>query len=153
MTVLTVLFRVAKILEVDEVDLEMKSPPKALPHAKITILRVLQVWVFNDSIICCDNKNLNIMSINGFNVKLHPKSDRITQEDIYQFLDKKSHPCKLTGWRQTTQTCKIPAAAGTLAMFGKLDGKLSTLEERYISYGAEKDLDLLWIKSTSSCLV
>jgi len=150
---LTVLFRVANFLDVDEVKLEVKSPPKDLPHAKITILRVLQVWVFNDSIICCDNKNLNIMSIKGFNVKLHPKSDRITQEDVYQFLDKKSHPCTLIGWSQTSQECKIPADVGTLNTCGRLCETLSTLEERYISYGAEKNLHLLWITSPYSCLV
>jgi superfamily II DNA/RNA helicase len=45
--------RVADFLGINVSHLQVTSPPAHMPPAKITILRILQVWVFSDTLIEC----------------------------------------------------------------------------------------------------
>ena len=85
--------RVAGFLAIPSDAIVPSQPPVNMPHSKVTILRIIQAWVFNDAIIQCQAKNL-MKNINGdtYTVELQHKSDAVKRSISYKFSPKIDTP-------------------------------------------------------------
>lgn len=85
--------RVAEFLGINESRLRVGAPPSKLPRAKLTILRVLQVWVFSESIIECKPSALVPASDGSVNLSIKGTgSNKISEKELSQVLNKKQQP-------------------------------------------------------------
>lgn len=136
--------RVADFFGLDANILKVTAPPYLFDHSVITILRIIQVWVFHETIIQCDPQNCKAgISENDFTLLLGKKSDRIEQKHLEQVLMKDRHVYALRGDIEFVQQ-------GTFEIVGDL-GILCGMtfqkdfECKLLSYSTEKNLDLVWI--------
>ena len=138
--------RVADFFKVDEAVVRLKQPPTLLPHAMITILRCIQAWVFNETIIECNPaKFLSGISPDGMEVKLKSPSDHVTSDLLNEILDPDRHQFRLEGLIEIVQE-------GNFSYQGDFSVKdaANLLQQRFISYAAEKGLQVVmfWDKDT-----
>ncbi|GKY93331.1 hypothetical protein MPSEU_000300700 [Mayamaea pseudoterrestris] len=129
--------RVATYFNLDEALLRVAEPPSHMPHAKITVLRVLQAWVFCDSVIECCAYVRNGDPVATYALECLPKSDNITYEHLEQVLSKERHRFSLSGYVKAEQHFRIKYLDGGL-LCGRYD-------ERFLSYATEKGISLVWL--------
>lgn len=128
--------RVADFFDLDHSVLQVKVPPQRMPHSKITALRVIQVWVFHDSVIECRPKNFTKgRSKAGHTLELAKRSHVVTKDDLEQVLCSDRHPFTLTGLVKFEQRGKFEATDGKDVSTSL---SLAYLEERFISFAADK---------------
>ncbi len=87
--------RVAEFLGINEIKLQVESPPVHMPHYKTTILRVLKVWVFSDAIIECRPPKV-ARSPDGSVTVVLPQKQVILEEHLSQILTKDRHPYRFS---------------------------------------------------------
>ena len=120
----------------------MKSPPKDMSNDRITTLRVIQTWVFHETIIGCSPRKLK--DEGGITVKLKPRSDKINEENLRQFLRENRHRCDLLGYCEVRQSTTFKNSDGLSEIVSILH-EPSKEEQRFLSYAVEKGINLLWI--------
>jgi hypothetical protein len=139
--------RVADFLSISTNDLELDAPPLFMPHSKVTLLRVIQVWVFNDSIIECRPRPFTKgVSGDKMRIDLGKNSKRIDDEHLHQILSKGRHPFALHGYQEIEQRGSFEIQ-GASSDSGMVSGDF---EERFLSYAVEKEINVAWITSPSS---
>ena len=130
--------RVGDFLGISGDLIAVKKPPVRMPPGKVAILRVIQAWVFNDSVIECTPENYTQgLSNTTFSVDIEKKSDRVENKHLLQVLSEERHPFELKGYGSVRQTGR----------FSKVDGSefvFSEFEERLLSYTSEKNFALAW---------
>jgi hypothetical protein len=129
--------RVAEFFEIDEKNLRLEQPPSTMPHSKINVLRVIQVWVFHDSLIECvpKMKFKAAYEDKSFPLRLTGQSGVITDALLKQVLSSDRHPFELTRTVRTSQS----ASCVDLGTSPFLNGA----EDRFLSFVIEKDISLL----------
>lgn len=132
--------RVADFMGIDAESLCVAKPPVLMEHSKVTLLRVLQVWVFSETII----ESIQAAETSPEDaVTLSLTGDTITSSHLEQILDPERHPFAIVSNRETVQSGSfIPITLDdcdfSMALF------LSEFECRFVSYGIEKSLDVFW---------
>jgi hypothetical protein len=86
--------RVAERLGVSLEALEMKSPPNLMNKAKINVLRILQCWMFYDTMIVQSPSKNTIKSIKG-GVSIKLDGPPINRGHLAQILDEDRHKYEL----------------------------------------------------------
>lgn len=134
--------RVSEFLKIPNDLIEISSPPRSMPHGKVTILRILQVWVFNETLIQFDPQSVSFEKTQSdVVVPLLQNSARIETKNLDQiFKDKKRHPFSLIG-----QSCVETKGSITL-VFDDMHERydiLESLQERLISYSTEKEIEVV----------
>ena len=138
--------RVSDFFEIDDKLLKLQEPPRTMPHAKLNVLRVLQVWVFYDSLIeCKPNAISGIVQGKIYDLSLGQKSPQITMQHLDQVLCRKRHPCEIVCPQRTEKS-------GSYRLLDGHDSKLEELQMRFLSYGAEKGLQVLTYDDNSGIL-
>ena len=123
--------RVAEHLKIDSDFLDIESFP--LNHSKVNILRVLQVWVFHDTIIVRPPSKPHIENSNwGMSINL--VGPPIGRQHLSQILDERRHKFEILNKGQIyTQGSFRPA----LNEFSEKEFDL-----RFASYALEKKIDI-----------
>lgn len=144
--------RVATFLGIHESRLQMPTPPVHMPHSKLTILRVLKVWVFSDSILESTQPKIN-KTLNDEIILTVPKrqkgSDAITEERLNEILVVDRHPYKIIE-RQSI------SGSGTFETDGPFSLSLSiedTLQNRFVSYMCAVDIDMAVLQDDDNTFV
>ena len=142
--------RVAHFVGINEALLVVNCPPRNMPHGKVTILRIIQVWVFHETVIQLDPKKFQKKTSEmGTRIALQPKSDQIESEDLEQILLKERHPYTLEGSSEVVQKGSFEySSTGNTSSLG--DEFLKRLEAHLISYATEKGIDGAWISFSDS---
>lgn len=145
--------RVADFVGVQEGTLAVTKPPSNMPHGKITVLRVIQVWVFHETVIQLDPKRYQkTMSKKGTRIALQSRSDQIEKEDLHQILMPERHSHILESSSEIVQK-------GSFEYFPKddtcsLGNEFSDrLERHLISYATEKGAEGAWVAFSDSLCV
>lgn len=129
--------RVAEFVGVDVDDIHVEKPPVQMEHAKITLLRVIQVWVFSDTMI----ESIQAASATEGAVTLTFTGDTVTASHLEQVLDPERHPFAFVSNRTINQNGSFsPVSDDDFSM----NAFLSDFESRLVSFGVEKSIDLLW---------
>jgi len=124
--------RVAGCLNVHVDVLEVEQPPRTMPHAKINILRILQVWLFYDTMIM-QNPYSTIDTSGTISVEL--EGPPITRDHLEQILDPKRHPFRITNRGNLVQRGHFDPAKDKDCFF-------HSFETRFTSYMLEKKISL-----------
>lgn len=120
--------RVSEHLEIDPKALEIEHP---LNHSKVNILRILQVWIFYETIIVQSPSKRLTESVNGFEINL--VGPPIGRQHLSQILDDR-HKFEILSKGQ------INAQGRFGSMFSDLSEK--EFELRFASYALEKKIDM-----------
>ena len=129
--------RVANFIGVDSSTLQVKTPPTKMAHSKITLLRVIQVWCFHDSLI----ESLHVGEPIGNSFPVFLTKNKVSETQLLQVLDKKRHDFLLENKRCIDQKGKLTLVGDqTFNSEDFIDG----FEGRFISYGLEKEIDIMW---------
>ncbi len=84
--------RVASALNLKVGNLYVQQPPCSMSFEALTILRILQVWVFQDSIIKLVHKpSLNIQNLDNDKFAIELSGDTVSDAHFQQILDKEKH--------------------------------------------------------------
>jgi HrpA-like RNA helicase len=132
--------RVADFLGINEDRLRMEVPPAHMPQAKITVLRLLQVWVFSDTMIECAPTTSLKKSPNGsMSLTLSSNSHALKEEHLAQVLDSDRHPHTIASIQRIDQ-------AGTFVRLDPFhfESFVDEFEPRLLSYVIAEDVGLAW---------
>ena len=136
--------RVAERLSIGTAVLEMETPPYYMPEAKLNILRILQVWLFHDTMIVQNPAKSKVASFDDGSMSIQLDGPPITKNHLKQILDPDLHPCEIVN-------------KGKIVMNGSFDSTcldeewFDSFEIRLVSYALEKDIDFVFYW-TGSCL-
>ena len=129
--------RVADFIRVDSSTLQVKTPPTKMAHSKLTLLRVLQVWCFHDSLI----ESIHVSEPVGNSYPVFLSKNKVNETHLLQVLDKERHDFVLENKRCIDQKGKLTLVGDqTFNSDDFMDG----FEGRFISYGIEKGIDVMW---------
>ena len=139
--------RVANLFNIRPEFLDMESPPRSMVPAKLAILRVIQVWVFNDTMIEWTPEKLpKENEANEYVVPLLSKSNQISVEHFDGILKKERHPFEIRLIRTVEQV-------GLVKPSQEMDDSLSgVLDERLVSYAIEQGLAIVCYRSKKVCI-
>jgi len=134
--------RVAQCLDVRAEVLEMKTPPKSMGYAKINILRILQIWLFHDTMIqhskSSKRRGDTVNIVNG-TISIPLEGPPISRDHLAQVLDENRHPFELVNRGKVVKTGSFDPAHLELEAGAAY---LQSLDIRFISYVLEKGIDL-----------
>ena len=132
--------RVAERLSIGTAALELENPPYLMPETKVNILRILQVWLFHDTMIIQNPaKNKLDLSSDG-SISIPLDGPPISDKHLKQILDPDLHPYKLL-------------KEGKVTLQGSFDSILANLEDfetRFVSYVLDKGIDFAYYLMGSS---
>lgn len=129
--------RVADFLQLPASTLDVDAPPVKMPHAKISLLRVLQTWVFHDSVIqSSPREHAGGATEDAYAIELLKKSDPIEDKHLEKLLHPGRHPYQLQKAKKTEQR-------GTFSL-GDKGFDFDAFHERFLSYATEKSHDVIW---------
>jgi hypothetical protein len=132
--------RVADFVGLDPSLLKLQEPISKAPHAKLSLLRIIQVWVFHETIIEYHPPSQTKVNADGsFPVRL--KGSRgLEEEHLASLLRKDRYPFSLKTHSEIEQTGGFTGGAEfDLVAF------LVGFEERFVSYAIQKGLDVCWL--------
>ena len=134
--------RVAKQLGSHPDALRISMPPVHMPHSKLTILRILQVWVFPHSIIeCVPAGTAHTLTLGGA---------RVEEQHFEQVLDRNRHPFSIVSENALEYTGHFtPVKDGP---FVKADFFMD-LECRLVSFACELECSFFWFSSDTDLLL
>lgn len=129
--------RVAEFTGINVESLFVDKPPAQMEHSKVTLLRVIQVWVFSDTMI----ESIQAATAVGGAVTLSLTGDHVTPSHLEQVLDPERHPFAFVCNREILQS-------GTFTPVSDDDFSMSTFlsdfESRLVSFAVENSIDLFW---------
>lgn len=136
----SILSRVAEFVKIDPGLLKAPAPPARMPHSKVTMLRILQVWVFCDTII--EHKPLSIKPSADGSVSIAVKSSiEIKEAHLDKLFRGDRHPYTLCSNTEVEQTGGfIPFEGEAFELMEFLTG----FEQRFLSFVIEKEFNLAW---------
>ena len=138
--------RVADRLNVPMDFLEVEEPPFEAPHAKITILRVLQTWLFHDTMIeLSKKKELKASDDGTFTIELSGPS--VEPKHLLQVLDADRHPFQILNRVKTIHSGSFVAGDAYLVDTTEY---FCHFECRVVSYALENHIDVVVYDSGSS---
>lgn len=144
-TCLSLCRRVADFSGVSDDLLRVTIPPSQLPHAMVTVLRIIQVWVFHETVIQFDPATVHIGRFkDGLTLDLLKKSDRIERSHLEQVLSTGRHPFTLKGHCEVRLKGTFSYKVGDVRNRSDVqffDG----FEERLISFSTEKGKSVAWV--------
>ena len=119
--------------------LTVRVPPFSLHHSKLTVLRVIQVWVFSEIIEYKPLAHIKAKSAGPFVVPIRTVGGGGDLEESHlESLFRKNHSYCLKTRAEVEQTGGIvPLDSAPYDYFGGFAG-------RFASYGVDKELDLWW---------
>jgi hypothetical protein len=130
--------RVGNFLGIPDDLIAVTDPPMRMAHSKVLVLRIIQAWVFRDSVIECHPESFSVgASDSTFSVDLEKGSGTIEEGHLYQFLNKDRHPFDLKRYCEVQQNGSFDLAEGKQFLF-------SSFEERLISFAVDKGILLAW---------
>ena len=138
--------RVALFLGINETRLQVAVPPVHMPHYKLTILRILKVWVFSDNILEAKASKVQKASNGTVTLSIPKNQPSITEAMLDQVLMKPRHPYKILERRSI-------GGVGTFETDGTLpfaDSVEQTLQSRFVSYMCVVGIDVA-ILEDSQC--
>eukprot|EP00980_Cylindrotheca_fusiformis_P013993 scaffold3651_cov104-Cylindrotheca_fusiformis.AAC.1 len=129
--------RVAGLFGINEDKLVLEKPPAHMPHAKIMILRLLQVWVFSETIIEAGPSKLKPELNGAVCLPILQGMERLENSHLDQVLTPNRHPYEIR-------------RLGDINQNGYFEHQLpfcfvefvSGFEKRLVSYMIEIELDL-----------
>jgi hypothetical protein len=132
--------RVADFIGVEASALKCAIPPTKMAHAKLTILRVIQVWCFHESLI----ESFQICNPAGKTFPVRLSKMKVSEAQLLQVLDANRHEFVLVSNREVEQ----------VGRFSLLDDRdfsngafVDGFERRFVSYGLEKGANIMWYES------
>lgn len=138
--------RVADFFGLRQDVIQVDTPPAQMPHAMLTLLRLIQVWVFHDSMIECNPKSLQTVqkkcSQNVLCIELLPKSDTFERSHLEQILLKDRHTFSLIQSSEIRQKGDFEYMPSGPSSGGNFNTRL---EAHTISYATEKQIALVCI--------
>lgn len=132
--------RVAGFLGINENRLRMEVPPVHMPQAKITILRLLQVWVFSETMIeSAPTASLQKSPNGSTSLTIDSNRDVLKEEHLAQVLDSDRHPHTIASIQRFDQ-------AGTFVRSKSFHFErfVDDFEPRLISYVIEESVGVAW---------
>ena len=137
--------RVADCLNIPRNSLRVEDPPRRMAHAKLTILRVIQVWVFFDTMI----KSKQAKNLPNF-IEVFPLTvagDVITKKHLTKVLHPERHPFELKN------LCKVSYHGIDVSPNGIGSSQkefFQGFETRYVSYSLEYSFSIIIYYDASS---
>lgn len=143
--------RVSDFLGLPESVLQVSIPPSQMPHGMVVVLRVIQVWVFNETMIQFDPKTLQKLqkkcTKNDICFDIQQKSDMIERIHLQQILSQGRHAFTLMGSSEIRQKGAFEYINSGSSTFR------ARLENHFISYATEKKFDFVCISFQSVLMV
>eukprot|EP00526_Cylindrotheca_closterium_P001795 CAMPEP_0113641756 /NCGR_PEP_ID=MMETSP0017_2-20120614/21931_1 /TAXON_ID=2856 /ORGANISM="Cylindrotheca closterium" /LENGTH=1107 /DNA_ID=CAMNT_0000553135 /DNA_START=1 /DNA_END=3324 /DNA_ORIENTATION=- /assembly_acc=CAM_ASM_000147 len=132
--------RVAKYFGIHEEVLVPESPPVLMPHAKVNILRILQVWVFSDTIVESYPTKSNRLGDDGsLTLSIQKgKNQNIQKSHLKQVLDPERHPHDIIKFVDLEQLGHFEYAGGF-----DLHDFMPGFQKKLVSYMIEMNVDLV----------
>lgn len=130
--------RVADFVKIDASLLKVSVPPSRMHHSKLTILRVIQVWLFHECIIEYNPLPYKSRPDGSFTVGLKTNGAAIEEEHLANVLRRDRHFHSLKTSRVIEQAGGVSDEEFDIATC------LLTFENRFVSYAIEKEVDLAW---------
>jgi hypothetical protein len=130
--------RVAEFFNIDEEVLRVAQPPSMMQHAKINLLRVIQVWVFHDSLIESVPKKTKTAAMprrDEFSLTVIPQSGECKEEHLKQILSSDRHQFKFQRLVKTWQTGEYSSQLG-------ISPTSTNGQDRFVSFAIERDVSL-----------
>lgn len=127
--------RVAERLDVRSEALEMDSPFCSMHPTKITLLRIIQVWLFHDTMLV-KVPSISFNKDKSISIPLQGKT--IQHSDLEQILDPKTHIFHIENCGKIVQQGSFDASD----FKSSVDNYMATFRIRFISYILEKEVDL-----------
>lgn len=157
-THLNLMLRVAKFLGISPELLKISIPPTQMTPEKVIILRIVQFWVFNDTIIQFDPSKVTLKkSPKGFYLDVLHNSDPMDTNMLESVLRRDSQPFEVVGQKETIQkgNFQFKVNGDRIDQNGeRADQAFSVgFEDRLLSYSSEKALSLAWVKYNDKVLV
>ena len=139
--------RVARYFRIDEDKLEPESPPVLMHHAKVNLLRILQVWVFSDTIVeSWPRKSLQLGDDNSMTLSVRKDETKSLQKcHLEQVLDTKRHPYDIIHFVDLRQTGSFDCEAAF-----HLQDFMPDFQNKLVSYMIEMNIDLVCCFSEES---
>jgi hypothetical protein len=131
--------RVADFVGIHSDRLRLVAPPVNMPHAKLNILRTIQVWVFSDTMI----ESIQATSTADGTLTLGISGDVVDESHLTQVLDPERHLFQLKSNREITQNGQFSPISSEGSTFD-IDAFLPEFEARFISLMVDKDYTLTW---------
>lgn len=129
--------RVAEFLGIHEEKLQVQLPPRDMPHEKVSILRILKVWVFSDSILECSPSKLQLSHDGSVALSVMGKSSINLEESHFdKILQPERHPFCIVERNETEQT-GVFQEEGPFSFSDFVDG----FESRLLSYASEMNIE------------
>lgn len=134
-TVSNVQQRVAMFLSLDPDELSVECPPKSMPEGKIALLRIVQTWVFYDTIIECKFKRP--LPSQCIQVPLLSHTDQELDDSILDTVfSKERHDYVLVHPKEIEH--KLSFTLNPSASFPE------EMQRRALSFAKEKQVALVW---------
>ncbi len=130
--------RVADFLGIDEEKLRVQLPPRDMPRGKVTILRILKLWVFSDSIIECSPSKLKLSNDGSVVLSLKSRSSvNLEEGHLNKILLPERHPYRIVDRNEIEQFGVFEEDGGF--SFPRF---VERFESRLLSYVSEKDIGI-----------
>jgi hypothetical protein len=153
-TVKSLQSRVATFMNIDSSLLAIELPPKTMPHAKVTILRIIQTWVFIDGIVTYKPAPAakEYLQDDCYSITLEGDTPKIERSHFDQILHSDRHPFHLNRHRSTLQIGKLVSDI-ILASRTDKSASFSDFECRALSLASDKGFCLIWIRFSDYCVL
>jgi len=141
--------RVAGFLGIPEERLKMEAPPVHMPHAKLSILRMIQVWIFSETLVECSPAVKAAPPDGSFTIEMD-KGNKFKLLDFHleQVLIKERHKYTIASFNRCEQ-------GGSFIVYDPFDFDefINEFERKLLSYILEKDISLAWCSSDSEVVL
>ncbi|KAL7553079.1 hypothetical protein ACHAWF_016337 [Thalassiosira exigua] len=129
--------RVANYVNLPSEVLEMKEPPYLMPNAKVNILRILQVWLFHETMIVQTASKRKIKCVDG-SMELPLEGPPIGRDHLVQIFDPDRHPFEIRSTGKIVKQGHFDAEY----LFDYRTDYFDSFEIRFTSYALEKHVDM-----------
>lgn len=158
----TLVERVATFLQINPTTLRVTVPPRDMERSIVLVLRVILVWVFNDSIIEIrpGHAALGVVSKSSedehvISVPVRRGSAPMSINHLKQVFQRRELDVKLQESKLVSYSGTFRALAGIHDRFanGEVNGFLDVMEPRMLSFASELNLDVAFCVFSNFCVV
>ena len=139
--------RVADYCSIKPESLELTGPPSQFPQGKLTVLRIIQAWVFCESLIECNAEKFSQgLSKDDMIIDFSEDSEKISEEQLKQVLPPQHYPFQLRSYSEFHHK-------GHFKLNVEFNEFVSNLDKRLSSFFHDKSFDLCWLCVDSLMMV